>query len=57
MGTKTALSASQGRVLVARVSCHGILRAKNSIFFFCYYSLNARKQENYNQQATYKDQI
>ncbi len=56
-GTGTALSASQGRVLVAWVSHHGVLRAKSAIAFLCYYLLNARNEEYYYQQATYVDQI
>jgi hypothetical protein len=44
-------------MLVARVSCHGIIRAKSVVAFFCYYLLNARKQENSYQHATYEDQI
>jgi hypothetical protein len=44
-GTGSALSASQGRVLVAQVSHCGVLRAKSAIAFFCNNLLNTRKQE------------
>ncbi len=49
---------SQGRVLVVRVSCHGAyLEPKSDIAFFCNYSVDARKQENFYQRSTYEDQI
>jgi hypothetical protein len=56
MGIGTALSASQGSVLVARVSIVAYLEPEVR-HFFSYYLLNARNQENYYQQATYKDKV
>jgi hypothetical protein len=56
-GDRICPFSSQGRILVIRVSRRGILRAKSTVVFFCNYFLNARKQGNSYQRATYDDRI